>query len=220
MRKGQSTRDADPASRSERKRARVVNYGNQRTLVPVQRQINLGELKNADNTVIWPAFGAVFGSFSLLNGLAQGTSATTRIGRKIVMKSVYVRGPVQMAPTGTGSSPLRMLIIYDKQTNGAVPLATDVLLVDGIGNPNNLNNSRRFVTLADIVVPCIGTAGPQSTYFVFYKKLNLVTEFNNGTNGTVSDIQTGSVYALTYTTGSIGTASLQYGTIARIRFSD
>lgn len=189
-----------------------------------QSRLSIAELK--DNTVrsltVVPAFGTTTASTGvLLNGLSQGTTATTRIGRRITMKSMYIQYQINLLPTTTGSSPLRFLVVYDAQANGAAPAILDIVLTDELASPMNLGNSRRFKVLCDEVVPCIGTAGPQSYMFKRYIKLgNLNTEFNSGNAGTIADITSGSIYV--YTWGSSGWAVATPGAVlySRIRFQD
>lgn len=187
---------------------------------PTYRIAGRNELKNIDSGVPWPAFGVGNATVTLLNGCAQGTTALTRLGRRITLRSLYIRGFVGMAATSTGSTPLRLLVVYDKQANATAPVATDILTVDNLAAVNNLGNSRRFVTLLDHVVPSIGTAGPQQAHMALYKKLNHAVEFNAGSAGTIADIQTGSVYVLTYTGTGVAVASLATSMIARVRFED
>lgn len=191
------------------------------SMVAKKRATALPELKNIDTTDLnFPAFGATTGQLTLLNGCIQGSAATNRIGRRIRMVSVYLRGRILMAGTSTGSSPIRIIIFYDRQTNGAAPTATDLLTSDAISSFNNLNNNRRFQVVADITRSCIGTAGPQALYFSNFKKIDLSTEFNTGNAGTVADITTGSLYALCYASPGIGVASLITNLNVRVRFSD
>lgn len=106
------------------------------------------------------------------------------------------------------------------QANGAAPAATDVLALDQLNSPMNLSNSRRFKTICDIEIPCIGTGGPQSVSFTRWVKLNHQVEFNTGNAGTVADISTGSVYLLSYQGGNIITAAPNANIYTRIRFTD
>lgn len=179
-----------------------------------------GELRNIDVGIALPAVATGTGTLTLLNGVAQGTTATTRLGRRITMKSIYIRMQLQLAATTTGNCPLRLLVVYDKQTNATAPVATDILANDAVWGLNNLGNSRRFVTLFDEVVDTIGTAGPQGVNRVLYKKLNHAVEFNAGSAGTVGDIQTGSVYALMYANNTTAVASIIGAMACRIRFAD
>lgn len=183
---------------------------------------NSGELKNLDVTSTALIVAAqTTATILLLNGVAQGTTATTRLGRRITMKSLYVRFNAALAATTAGNSPIRLLIVYDKQANTNAPAANDVLVADAIVNPNNLSNSRRFVTLMDwLATDGLGTAGPGSAHHVFYKKMNLEVAFNTGSAGTIGDIQSGSVYLLAYQNGGLITAAPTQAFYSRIRFSD
>jgi len=180
---------------------------------------SMGELKNKDSVLTFPAFATGTASITLLNGLQQGTTATTRLGRRIVMKSVYLFGQCQLAPTSTGSVTVRVVVVYDKQANATAPTAADLWGADGINNMNNLSNSRRFVTIIEDIRN-LGTAGPQATFYQKYKKLNLPVEFNAGSAGTIGDIQTGSLYAFVVTTNALGVASLTTAVQVRVRYSD
>lgn len=186
------------------------------------RVASAGELKNIDVTSVALLTAAqTTGTLLLLNGVTQGTSATTRLGRRTTMKSIYIRINVALAATTAGASPLRYMVVYDKQTNATAPAATDILVADAIVNPNNLSNSRRFVTLMDWVTPDgIGVGGPVSANHTFYKKLNLPVEYNVGVAGNQADIQTGSVYVLVYQNGGLITAAPTQAFFSRIRFSD
>lgn len=156
----------------------------------------------------------------LLNGVAQGTTASTRVGRRLVMKSMYIKWLVQVSATTTGGTPLRLLIVYDHQTNAAAPAITDIVLTDEITSPVNLSNSRRFKILVDEYVPCIGTGGPQSVVVSRYMKLNMDEEFNNGSTGTVSDITKGSIYAIAWNGNGFAVAGPNSVFYSRIRFAD
>jgi hypothetical protein len=188
---------------------------------PVSRKGLEPEKKNVDTTINTSiVFGQSTGTLQLLNGLVPGNSATTRIGRTVTMRSLEIRWLGSLAPTTTGSSPLRMLVIYDKQTNASAPMATDILVSDLIDSPMNLSNSKRFIIIANEEISCVGTAGPQSWFSNIYRKLNLPIEFNTATNGTVGDIVTGAIFALFYQEGTLLVASPSNLFYSRIRFID
>lgn len=182
-----------------------------------------GELKYLDNSFS-PVISAGTSSFSvgtqLLNGCTQGSDATNRIGRKLVMKSCLIRGTFSMAATSTGGSPIRLVLVYDKQANGAQPATTDVFLADNFSSQNNLNNRDRFVILSDFISDPIAAAGNYSVGFKMYKKLNLETMFNGTNGGTIADITSGSLYLFMCQNGSIGTAAPSLNIRTRVRFVD
>lgn len=169
-----------------------------------------------------PAFGVTTGIVTLLNGCTAAATPTSRVGRRISMHSLAIRGHVFMGATSTGSQAVRVIIFYDKQTNKTAPAATDVLSGDSVQGQMLLANSHRFRVLRDIVVPCTGTAGPQSQYIDVYLKLKgLEAEFIDGAGaGTVADVTSGGLFALVYANQNVGTASAQTNINMRLRFTD
>lgn len=182
---------------------------------------NPAELKNVDvtNTALIIA-SQTTATVQLLNGVAQDSTANGRVGRRIVMKSLYYRFTCALAPTTAGSASIRLLIVYDKQTNATATTAALVLTSDQINAMNLLDNARRFVTLVDKVIPCMGTGGPGSVTEVGYKKLNLPVEFNAGTTAVIGSIQTGSVYLLAFQAGNLITTNPSQTFQSRIRYTD
>jgi len=152
-------------------------------------------------------------------GIIQGTTPLTHIGRKVMMKSITLRWQGSLAPTTTGSSPLRIVIIYDKQANGALPATTDVFATDVINCFQNLDNSFRFVVLVDRIIPCVGTQGPQAFMLNIHKEINLPLEFK-GNAGTVADIATGTLIAYIWQNGSLAVANATDDLNHRVRFTD
>lgn len=179
------------------------------------------ELKNVDlNTSALITFNQTTANLQLLNAMIEGTAPTQHVGRRVIMKSLLIHWEGHLAPTTTGSSPLRCLVVYDRQTNAAASVATQVLAVDSIQSPMNLFNNHRYAVIADIEVPCVGVAGPQSWLVKRYVKLNHVVEFNETNGGTVADIQTGAVFCLFYQDGGLLIASPAGNFYSRIRFED
>ena len=107
------------------------------------------------------------------------------------------------------------MIVYDKQTNGALPVIGDLLSgFTGIGNatarsidvnsPNNLNNRDRFIVLSDkrFVFQSNGTS---ARYIKKYKRLNTSVAYKSGaTVGDVTDITSGGLYMLCFCDADIG----------------
>lgn len=186
------------------------------------RRMASGEKKNIDvASVALPAVATATGVITVLNVCTAGGLPTNRIGRRITMKSVFITGIVQMAATTTGSSPIRLIVFYDKQTNKAAPVATDLLQTDSISSAMLLANSHRFKVLRDIIVPVIGSAGPQATLVREFFKVNLETEFIDGAGaGTVADITSGGLFCLAYANNNTAAAALLTGLNARVRFTD
>lgn len=181
-----------------------------------------GELKFLDTSnSVSPTFAvSTFSAGQLLNGVANGTDASTRIGRKLTIKSLLLKYQWQLAPTSTGGSPLRILVVYDKQANGAAPAITDILLADNFNSPNNLSNRDRFVTIFDRITDPVSTGDQFAIADVNFKSLELEQMFNAGSAGTIADITSGSIYLFVAQMGGIGTANPFFAYRSRIRYTD
>lgn len=161
-----------------------------------------------------PGTGA-FSTGSLLNGLSLGSDYNARIGRKIIMKKIMCR----WSGVGTAGFPgnVRILVVYDKQANGAACANTDVLVSATFNAFNNLNNRDRFITLMDEITPTISTSD-EAAAGIITRKISLETIFNSGNTGNVGDIQTGSIFYFLAT--QIGSGTIDFDAFFRIRFED
>ena len=174
------------------------------------------ERKNIDDSSAKWTTAVTTWTISVLNDVAQGSSAITRIGRKILMKSILVQGSL------TNSNAFgRILIVYDRQPNGALPAATDVLTSNTMMAVQNLDNRDRFIILADIFPyaqdeSLAGEINGAPMCYKRYIKCNLETVYG-GNAGTIADINSGSIIMMTNCNG--GTVANESG-IQRIRFVD
>jgi len=185
----------------------------------------MSELKFLDQALLGTSLATAAtwttpGGTYLLNGAAQGAEAVQRIGRKFIMESLYIRAHCRLAATSTQGGAIRMLVVYDKQSNATAPAVTDILLVDHFLSTNNLSNRDRFVVLADKIFPVITTGGDFAATMEVYKRINLETMFNSGSTGGIGDITSGGVYILFAQSGGIATAGPVVDWRSRIRFRD
>lgn len=160
---------------------------------------------------------STFGNVILLNALVQGVNSNERIGRKIVMKSVFIR--LNSIANSNNASQVRYMIFYDRQTNGATPASSSVVGQNNFCGLQNLGNSERFVVVCDEV-----TDSRQSNSVNIsskrYIKINLETVYA-GTAGTVADILTGGLFFVAannsdQTTGATNTVDWT----CRVRYID
>jgi len=99
-----------------------------------------------------------------LNGVIHGDSENERIGRVTYLKSVHLKGYIQFAastPIAGGIMPIshrvRLILVLDKQANGATISAASVLAdrsgtVQDLNAHYNLENVSRFKILRDFVL--------------------------------------------------------------------
>jgi hypothetical protein len=175
------------------------------------------------------------GFFTLLCNPTQGADFNNRIGRKIVLKSLYVRGqcgiePALQQPTNLTAAPqqlVRMVIFIDYQPNGAVPTVADLLTQPSAVSQLNLNNRDRFKVITDkqwVIGPYFtsntGALTANTGYAIKkFKTLNLEMIFN-GTLGTVADINSGALYMFWIGTIASGDSDSVAQISTRVRFAD
>lgn len=181
------------------------------------------ERKNSDTPIVDLALPLTdaFTVGQVLNNIGQGVTNSSRIGRRALFKSIQYRFHLGLAtppaPTVTSQiQPVRILIVYDRQPNGALALATDVLNQATFQGHLNLNNSDRFLVLSDVVhgLDGISTQPPAGKV---YKKISLDTMYS-GTGATIADISSGAILAFISTPGY--QAGLFINVTFRVRYQD
>ncbi len=92
-----------------------------------------------------------------LSAIAQGDGESQRDGRRVDLLSVHVKGLVNVIAAEAATAPqnsgiMRLILVLDKQTNGAQLNAEDVMtnLTFDVNSWRNLQNSQRFRILKDI----------------------------------------------------------------------
>lgn len=181
-----------------------------------------GELKFCDTGL---STAITFGSSAwstpqLVNAIAQGTDASNRIGRKIILKSLLIRYAIKLGSTSTFGSQVRILVVYDKQANATAPAITDILTLDEYFAPNNLSNRDRFVTIFDHTTEAISAGSNAQVGDTLYKRINLETIYNSGTDAAIGSIASGSVYLMFAQAGGLLTANGNINGRIRLRYTD
>lgn len=188
-----------------------------------------GELKYFDhalgNTVLSDA-GTIDDS---LNLVPQGNGASQRVGRKFTIRKVHMRGTCRtvddLALQTQGKAVIRLMLVWDKQANGAPATPGDVLQ-DAGGSTRwdtyrNLENVNRFKVLKEKVWDlnnlqreAAGTIGVARA-FSWDVRCNIPVEMGQG--NAITDVRSNNVFVLALTDNN-PVAALQYST--RIRYTD
>lgn len=151
----------------------------------------------------------------LLNGIAQGSSLANRIGQRVAVRSIILRGTITCSVNNTDA---RIMIFYDNATHGVAPIITDVLSQDSFYSPNLLNTNDRFLILADFYP--FHVAGTTTGTVGFKKHLKFTPALNQTFNGITSAI-TGAVESGGIFIAACGAASIVSCTyFARVRYTD
>jgi len=225
--------------------AMVAKFRGQRKLsaLPASFRSTGSELKAVDiastqYNFITPAATPVQ---TLLNGVQVGSAFYNRVGSRIEMKSLHIRGALFNLLTNTDDY-LRMIVYYDRQPNGAAPTYADLMqtrdqtgaATTGAKSEINLDMRDRFVILRDrqwFAPSVTNTAGVLSNgpnypgqdqewdINEFIPLNNLVTHYKSSTNPSViGDINTGALF-VTFVTEQ-GTAKWAALVGFRLRFDD
>lgn len=160
------------------------------------------------------------GTTGYLLYIPQGTAANQRIGRKITVKSIYIRlhitslpfkGLSAVAPETDLSLVDNRFVVYlmlDKQANGALPPSSDIFNPVTIrGALRKLENSERFQVLATMQsdskkrTPTIVPNGPafdvhspaEVQYHELYKRVNIPIEYN-GPSGDPAEVRSNNLF--------------------------
>lgn len=163
----------------------------------------VAEIKSVDVTTTVPCDSNGF--ISLLNGVARGTDVTDRIGRSIVMNGLQLRLHGYTIGTTGVDQIQRILVVMDRQANGAPPSITSVLDSVDVLSPYNRDNRLRFNVLADFNVVLNHSGEPGSMWCRTLYLNNVrgaVQQFNTGDTASVSSITTNSIYLIAI--GNIG----------------
>lgn len=200
---------------------------NTRPMVLYRTPSQYKSLTNPPQGRIWPekknvdvtgSIGAVaIGAWSevdLLNGIPNGANAIERIGRNIQLKSLLVRWNQS---SSASVSPIRILIIYDREAAQTIPTITEILQNNSFNSPMALANSDRFVVIHDEISISNAQVANVTRADKIYKKLNLPQKFATA-GGTVADITHGAVYIMCCCVNTPIGSGIGYQ--SRIRFTD
>jgi len=163
-------------------------------------------------------------SLFLLNNLAQGTTSGTRVGDEIRMTSMQIRGWIQPISSELGVHLDRLLIVLDKQSNGAAPVLANVLksVSTTVIDPyNKAYVPERFKILYDktwtlnpkavsVFNPSDGITSAYAPFTIPFKKtilLNKKADYGLSNNNNITDISSGSIYAFLLSTEADASAT-------------
>jgi len=153
-----------------------------------------------------------------LTAISQGVSDVQRIGRKVTLKSLLVNWSWGGSNI-TGGAQLRVLILYDKQTDGQFPAVNEVVEQNDFHSPLDLARQDRFILLGSFLTPPVSAQNNLNVSGRFYKKMNLPMLFS-GAGGTIGDIVSGSIFMMCAQQDGVTGGTPQFQYYARVRFTD
>jgi len=209
------------------------------------------ELKAVDSQLDI-GFGADSGNILEIGMPTQTPAFYGRIANRTRGVSLELRGIVRTTGANgaaVGNQTGRILVVYDRQPNGAIPASTDVIqdfAQDGstsTGNYSKLNmtNRDRFLIMRDrtIFFPNVGIDGvpgastaldfsndpmaantPTFAIVEHIELKGLQTQYKASSTGAIADISTGAFYVICLDTTSSGNAAWAIDARARYKFYD
>lgn len=165
----------------------------------------------------------------------QGDDIVNRQGRKILIKSVFLRGYISVAAqadqTAQDTAGIARVILYiDKNTNAAQLASTNVMTNGGVNAFQAPGSYGRVRILKDKLIPLRlpmasfdGTNIEQGGYHIPWKikhtfKKPLVCNFNATNGGTVADIIDNSLHVIGCTSSATLAPDIRY--VGRVSFID
>lgn len=164
------------------------------------------EYKHLDSTVYTGSSIPTTGAISLLTGITQGDTSSTRNGNSVKGKSISLKFE---STCGTAITTQRFILFLDKNSNGVIPTATELLVSDHYLSPYNDDNmGSRFIVLDDKRI-AMGfndttnhySAGATTKDFSFFHKLNGHIKFD-GTTAAIADCVSGHLYLYAVASGN------------------
>lgn len=185
----------------------------------------LGQEVNFVDTAITNHTMDTTGSISLLATIPQGPSQNQRIGKKIMLKSIQVRGNVSAVST-TLATKGTWIIVYDKRPTGVLPGITDILNSISSNSLTNSTNSGRFTIIKRQDYSVVGNnntagQGTDKTYYSIEKFIKIPKRvvFKAAGTGAIGDIEQGALYFITVGANAGGNVAVATVTF-RTRFYD
>ncbi len=160
--------------------------------------------------------------------IAQGLTAITRIGRRIIVRSLHWHINLtlgnQTDPTKT-SDVVRIILYVDRQANGATIAVLDFLESATFLSFRNLSNSKRFRVLMDksFIMQASAFAGNGTAndsgrvvkQHHFNTRLNLKVEYSAG-GGAITELESNNIGVLAISEAGLTTLTSKI----RVRFTD
>lgn len=167
------------------------------------------------------------GSITHVNIIAQGTAVSQRLGKKLRLKSLQIRGYA----VGNSAAQINKcchLIVWDRRPVGSLPGINEIVTSVSSLSMNNDNNSGRYRILKRYDFMVLGNADAgvsgditdcSAVLLDSYLDLKgLETVFDTTTGGAINSIESGALYAITMGNNAAGTSAATSSITYRCRY--
>lgn len=166
--------------------------------------------------------------YNYLTPFIRGTERSMRIGNKIRLKNIILRGYLK---AHNGVAPVvRLLLIRVKGVNGVDPTLAQIFSNNTVGqhffSDFNLNNRGELFTVvwdATFKLKFMGGANNIAPPVMFYKKFrmkNIMVDFNDGNAGTIADCVKNAYYLISMSDQGTAANTPEFSFQSTIVFED
>lgn len=164
------------------------------------------------------------GSITHINIVPQGTSTSERVGKKIQMKSLQMRG-FSLNNASATVNDIAYIIVYDKRPTGTLPAVTDILNTANSASMNKDDNTGRFRIVKRVDRVLVGntttfTETTQVSEDSWISLKNAPVEYMAAGTGAIGDTSLGALYLVTVGSVAAGATAALLSVGIRIRFVD
>jgi len=193
------------------------------------------EMKTHDTNILNSALNSanVITNTHMLNIIPQGNSAISRIGKRVVLKAIQMRGRVRVQSATNINDKVCVLLVYVRSVNSvvsagtAVPIPSDVLTAGNSQSLTNRNYASKFKILRRwdyIMSGSTATPTEQSNYnfeeYVVFKK-PLVTQWQSGgAIGGYDECEKGALLLMTIGDTAAGATNPNFTANCRLYFNE
>lgn len=160
-----------------------------------------------------------------VNAMGQGVSSSTRVGNRIVMDRLEVT--IQLnneAAILHPRQPVRLVVVYDYQTNGAAPALLDVIKTYPLYGYQDTDRFDRFDILLDEIIDynTFGIPTVTGSDAIMIERFSVLlgglkTTYNAAAAG-VASVTTGGLFVMVVGTSAAGTDDLNKFMTCQLRY--
>jgi len=160
----------------------------------------------------------------LINDISQGAGTVQRVGKKITLRSLQLRGKIQPVDDTTTPCQFNYMIVYDKRPTGTLPSYTDILEENESYALTKADNEGRFTILKRRTDWIIGGTGELTSKSFFSEEWflpmkNMPVVYKSLGTGGIGDIEQGALYFVAFGS-NLAVNGGQMTARTRLRFMD
>lgn len=160
----------------------------------------------------------------MCNTIAPGSTQSTRVGKKVAMKGLQIRGLLYNGSSAY-TNDVAIIVVYDKRPTSSMPAITAILEAASAQALNNDDNASRFRIVRRMDYCLVGnsttptsSSGISIDEYVDLRKALVV--YKSASTGEIADISEGALYIIGVGSAGAGSAAAIAVLKTRCRYYD